>query len=280
MKYYEVKFSVKPYSEDACDILSSLLADLGFETFIPIAQGITGYIQQTLFEESSLQQLCRDFILPGFSITYKTEEAPDEDWNQTWEKEGFEPIAIDHLVCVHDTRHTEVPLCQYDITINPRMAFGTGSHPTTQQILRQLCNMELQGKRIVDAGCGTGVLGFLSSMRGALHIFSYDIDEWSVENTRINAALNGVSNITITRGDASVLPQDQSYDLLIANINRNILLADMPRFATTLKAEAQLLLSGFYETDVPLLIEKGKEAGFRLVRQTISDGWAMLLLGR
>ena len=280
MKYYEVKFIVQPYCEDACDVLSSLLADMGFETFVPTDKGITGYIQQTLLNDGALRELCQDFILPDYAVTYLTEEAPDEDWNATWEAEGFEPIVLDNLVCVHDTKHQELPPCRYDITINPRMAFGTGTHPTTQQILRQLCQMDLQGKRIVDAGCGTGVLGLLCSMRGASHVFSYDIDEWSVENTRINARLNGVDNIEVREGDASVLPQDQSYDLLIANINRNILLTDIPRFSRALKDNALLLLSGFYEADAPLLTEKGEELGFRVVRQTVSDDWTMLLLER
>ena len=185
---------------------------------------------------------------------------------------------MDDLVCIHDTRHTDVPSCTYDIVINPRMAFGTGTHPTTRQILRQLCVMSLESKRIIDAGCGTGVLGLLCSMRGASEVFSYDIDEWSVENTRVNAELNHIYNIKVQEGDAAVLPQNGTYDLLIANINRNILLADMPRFAKALHQGGQLLLSGFYEKDAMSLIEKGRLLGFELERQNSEDGWAMLLL--
>lgn len=280
MKYYEVKFSISPYSEDAGDVLSALLADIGFETFSPSTDGLTAYIQQSLFREEELRGIVEEFIFPAVAVSYHVEEAPDEDWNQTWENEGFAPIVIDNLLCVHDTKHTDVPPCRYDIIINPRMAFGTGTHPTTRQILHHLCSTPLQGKRIVDAGCGTGVLGILCALRGAQHIFSYDIDSWSVENTRINAQLNQVDNLTVREGNVSVLPQDGDYDLLVANINRNILLSDMPRFTRALTADGRMLLSGFYEADAPMLIEKGKELGFSPELQQSSDGWAMLLLRR
>ena len=277
MKYFQIDFTLNPYNEDVCDVLSSTLADIGFETFVPTAQGITAYVQQNVFEEEYLKRAISDFVLPGYSITYNTMEAPDEDWNQTWEEEGFEPIVLDDMVCVHDTRH-QAPPSRYDIIINPRMAFGTGAHPTTQQILRYLTEADLQGKKVIDAGCGTGVLSILASMRGASHVFSYDIDEWSVENTRINAGLNGTDNIEVQEGDANVLPQDGKYDLLIANINRNILLEDMEQFAKALKLHGRLLLSGFYETDVPMLIERARELGFVPEIQTTKDGWAMLML--
>lgn len=280
MKYYKVEFRVEPMSEEACDVLSALLAEAGFETFVPTDEGLTAYVQQTMYSEEAVRAITADFLMPDVGITFRCEEAPDEDWNETWEAEGFEPIVLDDLVCVHDTRHPAPAHCEYDIIVNPRMAFGTGSHPTTQQILRQLCSMPLEGKRIIDAGCGTGVLGFLCSMRGASEVFAYDIDEWSVENTRINAELNGVSAIIIKEGDASVLPQEGDYDLLIANINRNILLADMPRFAKALRADGRLLLSGFYEADVPLLVSKGEELGFGLLQQSSQDGWAMMVLGK
>ncbi len=280
MKYYEVKFSLSPYSEDAGDVLSALLADIGFETFSPSADGLTAYIQQSLFKEEELRGLVEEFIFPAVSVSYHVEEAPDEDWNQTWENEGFAPIVINDLLCVHDTKHTDVPPCRYDIIINPRMAFGTGTHPTTRQILHHLCNTPLQGKRIVDAGCGTGVLGILCALRGAQHIFSYDIDSWSVENTHINAQLNQVENLTVREGDVCVLPQEGDYDLLVANINRNILLSDIPRFARALTPDGRMLLSGFYEADAPMLIEKGKDLGFSPELQQSADGWAMLLLRR
>lgn len=276
MKYFEVKFTINPFDEVTRDILTALLGDAGFESFVPDDEGMLAYVQQKDYDESAVQTIESGFV--NHSIRHTVSEAPDEDWNQTWEEEGFEPIVLDQLVCVHDTRHTDVPSCRYDIVINPRMAFGTGTHPTTRQILRQLCEMDLEGRCIIDAGCGTGVLGLLCAKRGASEVFAYDIDEWSVENTRVNAELNGISNLSVCEGDAAVLPQDGRHDLLIANINRNILLADMPRFAKALHLGGQLLLSGFYEADVESLLEKGRLLGFELEKQTAEDRWAMLLL--
>ncbi len=276
MKYFEAKFTIKPYDEVAADVLTALLGESGFEAFLPTEDGLLGYVQQQDYNEEETQRIASTF--GQHIVNYTIREAPEEDWNQTWEQEGFEPIAVDDLVCVHDTNHTEVPPCRYDIVINPRMAFGTGTHPTTRQILRQLCNMDLSGRRIVDAGCGTGVLGILSAMRGANHVFSYDIDSWSVENTLTNVALNRVEGFDVREGDASVLPQDASYDLVIANINRNILLQDMNRFVGALKTGGQLLLSGFYEEDIPMLEEKGHGMGLRIEKKGIAEGWAMLLL--
>lgn len=278
MKYYKLDFIAEPLNEEVCDVLSALLADVGFETFVPTEEGLTAYIQQQFYDDEAVVNIVDNFLIPNCSITFTCEEAPDEDWNKTWEAEGFEPITIDELVCVHDTRHSAPKECKYDIIVNPRMAFGTGTHPTTQQILRQLCDMPLEGKRIIDAGCGTGVLGFLCAKRGANEVFAYDIDEWSVNNTLINAELNNIYNIKVCEGDSSVLPQTEDYDLLIANINRNILLGDMPRFANALCKRGQMLLSGFFESDVQQLVEKGKELGFEVEKTTQQESWAMMLL--
>ena len=278
MKYYQAEFTITPYREVISDLLVAMLGECGFEAFVPTDKGFVGYIQQKDYRKEEVEKIVADY--PDHKITYSVSEAPDEDWNQTWEEEGFEPVILDDLVCVHDTRHADFPSCRYDIIINPRMAFGTGTHPTTQQILRHLCEMKMEGLRVVDAGCGTGVLGLLCAKRGAKEVFAYDIDEWSAENTKINAELNDVQNIIIKEGDSHVLPQTADYDLLIANINRNILLGDMERFAHALKMGGQLLLSGFYEADVPMLVEKGKELSFRLLKQSGQEGWAMVVLNK
>ena len=280
MKYYKVEFRVEPRSEEACDVLSALLADEGFETFVPGEQGLTAYVQQQLYDEEAVRGIVDNFLMPDCNISFTCEAAPDEDWNETWEAEGFEPIVIDSLVCVHDTNHPAPKTCDYDIIVNPRMAFGTGTHPTTQQILRQLCSMDLEGLRVVDAGCGTGVLGFLCAKRGASEVFAYDIDEWSVSNTLVNAELNNIYNIKVCEGDSAVLPQDGEFDLLIANINRNILLGDMPRFANALREGGRLLLSGFYEADAQSLIDRAREFGLEPEKSSQQSSWALLLLIR
>ena len=279
MRYYQAEFHISPYREVVADLLTATLAASGFEAFLPTEDGFVGYVQQKDYDEEEVRHIV-DGYKQNYTITYNVTEAPDEDWNQQWEEEGFEPIVLEDLVCIHDTRHENVPKCKYDIIINPRMAFGTGTHPTTQQILRILCMIPMEELRVIDAGCGTGVLGLLCLKRGAKEVFAYDIDSWSVENTKINAELNGLHSIIIKEGDSCVLPQTNNYDLLIANINRNILLNDMLRFTKALKPGAHLLLSGFYEADVPMLIHKGEELGFRLEKQSTQDGWAALLFSR
>lgn len=278
MKYYEVTFHIAPMSEAAGDVLSALLGEVGFETFTPTDEGIEAYVQQNLWDEDAVDQVVRDFPLPGVSITYKVEDAPDEDWNQAWE-ETFQPITLDNLVCIHDRRFLADADVRYDICINPRLAFGTGSHQTTRMLLRALTEMSLDGKDIVDAGTGTGILAILCAMRGAHDVFAYDIDEWSVNNALENAALNDCAGtIRVAEGDATVLEGVEERDLLIANINRNILLADLPRFAKTVKKGGELLFSGFYVADAEALLAAAKPLGFELKEQWSDEDWCALRL--
>ena len=275
MRYFQLDFHISPYREIMLDILEAMLGECGFEAFVPTEDGFVGYVQQDAYDKEEVGRIVEGFT-QDYTIQYNIAEAPDEDWNQQWEEEGFEPIAVDNLVCIHDERHMDVPQCKYDIIINPRMAFGTGSHATTRMILRHLCQMTMKRLKVIDAGCGTGVLGILASMCGAHKVVAYDIDRWSVENTVANAKLNNIDNITVLEGDASVLPQNQAYDLLIANINRNILLADMPRFAQTLTKGGRLILSGFLLEDIVLLSNKGKEFGLNINSKKQDGEWAML----
>ena len=284
MKYYEVTCTLQPFSETAADLFSASLSEIGFEAFTVTEDGLLAYIQQSEWDESRMQQAIQDFFLPDVNISYTCAEAPDEDWNQVWEEEGFQPIYLpleggqEGAVVVHDVKHTDVPQARYDILITPRMAFGTGSHQTTRLILRTLAHMDLEGKHLIDAGTGTGILAIMGIKRGAAHVFAYDIDEWSVENTRDNLLLNHIYyNVEVVCGDSSVLEGQQQADLLIANINRNILLADLPRFAKAIKRGGQMILSGFYLSDVPVLMEAAAQQGFSLLRTESEGEWAMLL---
>ncbi|MCF0198135.1 MAG: 50S ribosomal protein L11 methyltransferase [Bacteroidaceae bacterium] len=278
MKYYEVDFVVTPYNEDCCDVLQALLGNIGFESFVSKENGVLAYVQKRMFDASVLRELIETFPLPDYHFEYSVAKAPDEDWNAVWEKE-FAPVIIDDLVCVHDTRHPVEHHCQHDIVINPRLAFGTGTHPTTRMILSHLSTMDLRGKRVIDAGTGTGVLGILCHQLGATEIVGYDIDEWSVENATMNALLNSAP-MEVLFGDADVLNGIRPADMLIANINRNILLGDMSRFAQALKPHACLLLSGFYEQDIPSLTKEAEKFGFVVKNQKVTDDWAMICLER
>lgn len=274
--------------ETATDILSGLLVDMGYETFETTSDGLAAYIQDDLYDEDSLSETISLFPLVGWDIQTSVEEAEYANWNEQWEQEGFEPIIIGSELCVHAQHHTHLPgtdsplpATRYELLISPRLAFGSGTHPTTRQLLEVLLQLDLEHLHVIDAGCGTGILGMLSLLRGADKVSAYDIDEWSTENTRDNAILNNLE-IAVYKGDASVLPQIVNQqgmaDLLIANINRNILFSDMPSFVKSLRPKtSRLLLSGFYEEDVPYLIEKAKELGLHEIMRLTRDGWCVLM---
>lgn len=278
MKYYEVKCTLTPFTEVAADLLMATLSEIGFEAFTATGDGLLAYIQREQWNPGVMQQAVNDFFLSDVSVSYTCHETPDEDWNQVWEEEGFQPVMVDDEIVVHDVKHTDVPQARYDILITPRLAFGTGSHQTTRLILRTLARLDLEGKRVIDAGTGTGILSIMAVKRGAAHVFAYDIDAWSVENTRDNLLLNHIyNNVEVTPGDASVLEGVADADLLIANINRNILLQDLPCFGRAVRDGGHLILSGFYLKDVPILVAAAAEAGFRLLQTESEEEWAMLL---
>jgi ribosomal protein L11 methyltransferase len=253
---FEVTFTAQPCNETITDVLSGLTADIGFESFVECENGMKAYIQQSQFDEAALQQVVEDFPIPGASISYSITEPEDKNWNEEWERNFFQPIVIDNRCVIHSTFHKDYPKTEYDIVINPQMAFGTGHHETTSSILGELLEADLKGKSVLDMGCGTSILAILASMRGAGKVTAIDIDDWCVNNSRDNIALNGISNITVELGDASLLNGREPFDVVIANINRNILLQDMPAYAACMKKGSELYISGFYTEDIPVLREK------------------------
>ncbi len=279
MKYNEIIFEIRPMSNDYGDILSAWIADLGFESFVNTEKGLKAYIPRNVFDEAVLRDCLLSYPISGVEITYKVAEAPDENWNQTWEKEGFKPITVGDEIMVHDSRYQAPEGVRYDILINPRLAFGTGSHETTRMILRALAGMDLSGRRVVDAGTGTGILSIMAVMRGASHVLAYDIDEWSVENTLENLKANGIEGcVSVKHGDATLLEGVSEIDLVLANINRNILLSDLPRFRKTLASGGRILLSGFLNEDADSLVDAARKLGLHKVLESEEAGWAMLLL--
>jgi len=282
MKYYEVNFTLSPLNSDACDLLAALAGEAGFETFEETEAGLTGYVQQQLFDPSQLDELLQSFPFPDVNVSYTVGEAEDRDWNEQWEQEGFDPIVVDNRLVIHDGRHLPEQLStvnyQLSIEIDARLAFGTGTHETTRMVCSTLLTLPLDGKRVLDCGCGTGILGIVAMKLGASACTAYDIDEWSVDNTRHNAVINQV-DITPLLGDATILNKvEGSFGLVMANINRNILLNDLPTFRSKMADGAQLILSGFYTDDIPLLVDKAEECGLQMVSQLEENGWACLLL--
>ena len=285
MKYYEVKFAISTADDlrqTASDILSAIAAEAGFETFEETPDGLTGYVQQALFARDVLDLLIATFPLPHCTIEYEVSEAEDKDWNEQWEQEGFQPIIIGNRCVIHDGRHTDIALTDYEysIEIDARLAFGTGTHETTRMIVDMLLNIDIADKRVLDCGTGTGILSIAALKMGAASATGYDIDEWSVDNARHNAIINRVDNrFYAFWGDASLLLNkvEGVFDIIIANINRNILLADMLRFQQSMAPNAILILSGFYLEDTPLLTSKATELGMIIVAEKEDNGWACLM---
>lgn len=283
MKYYVANFDIECAEEmlqPARELLSAAACEAGFEAFEDTDNGIAGYVQRPLYDKEALDAAIVDYMPEGTQVTYNIEEVPDQDWNQGWEDQGFEPIGVsDHLV-IYDAKHTDMSMFAGDdgvmrIFIEARNAFGTGTHQTTRMILRRLLGMDLTGKSVLDCGCGTGILGIVALRLGANRVLGYDIDEWSSENAKHNAALNGVDNLDVLLGDASALDGvKEEFDVVIANINRNILLNDMTAFRSHLKTGGRLILSGFYETDVPMLEQAAKNNGLTIIDVVTDEEWA------
>lgn len=278
MKYFEVEFTISPYSADAADLFASLAGEAGFETFEETETGLKGYVQQSLFDEDALRECIEDFPFEGTSIIYNVREAEDRDWNEQWEQEGFEPIVIADQLVIHDGRHLPEVDSKVQIEIDAKLAFGTGTHETTRMICTQL--LKLAKGRVLDCGTGTGILSICALKLGATEAVGYDIDEWSVDNARHNAVINRVDDrFTSLLGDAKILENiDEKFDIVLANINRNILLADMPIFVSKMHEGSLLILSGFYSDDCEILIEKAHSIGLKLVSKTIDHDWACLVL--
>ena len=293
MKYLVSHFTIQcsdgEFMQPAREITAAIAGECGYETFLDTDDGIDGYVQVDLFHEPSVREALENFPMDGVSVSFETEKVEDQDWNETWEQEeGFAPINIDGRLVIYDVLHPEghdsgnenvnvqSPI---KIGIQARNAFGTGTHETTQMIVGTLLDMDLKDKRVLDCGCGTGILAITALKCGAADAVAYDIDEWSADNTRHNAEINGVADrIEVFEGNAHVLSHISGvFDVVLANINRNILLNDMPAFREVMAHGGTLILSGFYEEDIPLLVEKAESLGISLKEKKEEGEWRMLV---
>ncbi|MBQ0074540.1 MAG: 50S ribosomal protein L11 methyltransferase [Prevotella sp.] len=289
MKYLVSKFKIHCDNEELLQACRELLADdcgeCGYESFEDTEDGINGYIQQDEYNEAVLKDTVNSFPVEGVNITYSTEEIPDQDWNAAWEEEGFEPIIVKGMVTIYDARNTvdteqfSTPL---QIGIHASNAFGTGTHETTRMIVGTLLEMPLEGRRVLDCGCGTGILAITALKCGANAAVGYDIDEWSSENAMHNAKLNGVEDrMEVLLGNVNVLSHvDGIFDVVVANINRNILLADMKHFHDVMAKDGTLILSGFYKTDVPMLLQEAEALGLKETNRKQDGDWCCLILSK
>ena len=284
MKYLVAEFKIECQDgmiQIARDLLTDALGEAGFETFEDTEDGIKGYVQESLFDENAMNDVISNFMLPDVTINANIQEAEYKNWNEEWEEAGFERININDSITIYDARHDDGNgiASGISIGIETKQAFGTGTHETTRMIVSTLLNIDLKGKRVLDGGCGTGILGIAASKLGASEVVGYDIDEWSSENAIHNAELNGVGNMKVMLGDASVLKSvEGKFDVVLANINRNILLADMPAFVSVMADDSLLILSGFYASDVDLLIEKASSLGLSKIDSKSDSEWTCLVL--
>ncbi len=275
--YVEVRLDVTPCDETRTDILAALLAQAGFESFVPDDKGLTAYIKAELFEQDAVREVADDLPMEtDVKLSWSIVEG--RDWNKEWERNYFKPIVIDDLCVIHSSFHRDIPQCRYDIVIDPRMAFGTGHHATTSLVLRQLLAMDINGLNVVDMGTGTGILSILSVMRGARRVDAIEIDEFAYNNAVDNMRFNSTESVRLHLGDASLLSDIKDVDLFIANINRNIITADIPSYLATLTPGARMLLSGFYEEDIPVILASAEPLGLKYESHTELDRWVCLAL--
>lgn len=258
MEYKYADIKIAPYSEEAGDCLAAMLGEAGFDTFEPTESGIKAYIQSDLFDEGQMKDVISTFFLP-VEITYEMYNLENKDYNEQWERENFDPVLER----------------EFGIRLDPRMAFGSGSHDTTYQLVSLLMAMDFNGKKVLDMGCGTGVLGIAMAKRGAEYVTAIDIDDLSVKNTELNFSLNGLTNFTAITGDANAI--EGCYETIVANIFKSILLRDMPIYLQHLAQHGTIIFSGFYSADAPELVDAAVKNGLTLKSQQSKNDWTVLV---
>ena len=274
--YINLRVDVSPASEDATDLLAAFLADIGFDFFEPDDSGLNAYILKQIYDPERVREILNDFPM-NVKFDLKAEEIKGRDWNEEWEKNYFKPIAIDNDVVVRSSFHTDVPDARFEILIDPKMAFGTGHHATTSNMLRLILKENLENKSVIDMGTGTGILAFLCKMKGASEVTAIEIDPFAVENAVENATLNNL-DIKIVCGDASSLETLGKVDLFMANINRNIIVNDLPAYTMHLKKDGIMFLSGFYTEDIPVVEKVASKLGLSVVDHITQDNWVAIKL--
>lgn len=271
MDYFKVAFKV---DREAGEVLVAFLADAGFEMFEDIPGGVAAYLAAEDRDENAVRALVAEIPEIFIGAHWTVERIPDRNWNETWEK-SFEPVEIAGRVVVRAPFHAPPAADLIDLVIEPKMSFGTGHHPTTALMIEAMLNLQLNGRSVLDLGCGSGVLAILAAKLGASDIRAIDIDDWAVDNTNENIRRNSCEFIRVEKGNALSIG-DRSYDVILANINRNILLHDLSMYVSAMQKGSMLLMSGFFTDDKDILTEKATSLGLKAVSSLQSDRWMML----
>ncbi|WKN46046.1 50S ribosomal protein L11 methyltransferase [Tunicatimonas pelagia] len=263
-------------SESLREILMAELGEAQYDSFLETEDGLEAYVERAHFDPSRLEEILRQYDLS--KTDYQVQTVEEKNWNVEWEKH-FEPILVDDQCLVRATFHQADKEYPYEIIIDPKMAFGTGHHATTYLMLQWQLELDQRNKSVIDAGCGTGVLAIMANKRGATQITAFDNNEWAVANSQENLELNQCSEIKLSLGTIQDVGAEQTVDLILANINRNVLLDEMDLYAQQLTSEGELLLSGFLEADQTLIEQRAQEVGLQRVGVKYHNGWVALLLG-
>ncbi len=276
--YREVRFDMTPCTGDATDLLAAFLADIGFESFVPDDAGLTAYVPAAQWSPEAVQAVINDFPM-AVRISANDTLVEGRDWNAEWERNYFQPIVVGDECVIHSTFHHDVPPARYDITIDPKMAFGTGHHATTAQVIESMLAIDMRGLKVIDMGTGTAILSILAAMRGAASVTAIEIDAFAYANAVENVAANGADKVVkLLNGDASALEGLGEADVFLANINRNVIISDIDTYAAHLRKGGVMILSGFYERDVPVVESATRPLGMVCEAIRSRERWVALTL--
>ncbi|MDR2910673.1 MAG: 50S ribosomal protein L11 methyltransferase [Bacteroidales bacterium] len=271
MDYKKAIINFTPCEEWLRDILIAQLGEIGYDSFLETETGFEAYIPENQFNSKSVDDIIQAFS-EIFTFEISFEKTKSKNWNEEWEKNYFKPLVVGAECVVRAPFHTDFPKAKYEIVIEPNMAFGTGNHETTLMMLEYIIEENMEGKNILDMGCGTGILGILTSMKGAAKITAIDIDEWAFEGAKGNMVLNNIGNIEVKLGDVSLLGNEK-FDIILANIQRNVLLADLPAYSKCLKKDGKIFLSGFFTEDIHAIKTKAEETGLKNAFFKTKNNW-------
>jgi ribosomal protein L11 methyltransferase len=261
MDYNKITININPPEEWLRDVLAAQLGEIGFESFLETETGVQAFIPTVNYHEDALIKVFKSFD-EEFTFEVISEIIKSQNWNEEWEKNYFKPLVINNECVIRAPFHTDYPRSKFEIVIEPNMAFGTGNHETTTMMVETILETDMTGKNVLDMGCGTGILGILASMKGAEKVTAIDIDEWSFTGATENAALNKIENMVVKQGDASLLGNEK-FDIILANIHKNVLMNDLPAYSGVLLPGGMLVMSGFYTEDIPDIKAKAESLGLK-----------------